>query len=275
LAGGLVRGAKTLETDANPRALRYVSDLLTEGDIKNMGKAGARLVPLVFDKVFGPRPFSFRFISRSILATTLFWLVLLSIKHPNWKHVVQEDPEAALYVVVIPLWYILDWLSLVKAKYLIRTISQRNATTSSILFMLADIACSYLLSLLFSSLLILIAGGIFAPTILLDTASTMFSGIVAEFVNLSSILEYFVKESSDITFENVIVPSTLLTSVWTFLLFVSCLFAQLLIPIDYLRKFTTFWFKDVEKQPLTAIAKVAATLIVAGAFAIKAVRWVY
>jgi hypothetical protein len=141
--------------------------------------------------------------------------------------------------------------------------------------MIADIACSYLLSFLFSILLILIAGGIFAPTVLLDTGSTMVSGIVAEFVNLSPILEYFVKKSSDITFENVIVPSTLLTSVWTFLLFVSCLFAQLLIPIDYLRRFTTFWFKDVEKRPLTAIAKVSATFIVVGAMAIKAVRWIY
>jgi hypothetical protein len=104
LATGLVRGARAMEKGARPEALKYVSDLLTEGDVKNIGKAGARLVPLVFDKVFGPRPFSFRFISRSILATTLFWFVLLLTKHPNWKHVVQEDPEAALYLVVIPLW---------------------------------------------------------------------------------------------------------------------------------------------------------------------------
>jgi hypothetical protein len=41
LAVGLVRGAKSLETGANPRALKYVSDLLTKGDLKNIGKAGA------------------------------------------------------------------------------------------------------------------------------------------------------------------------------------------------------------------------------------------
>jgi len=62
---------------------------------------------------------------------------------------------------------------------------------------------------------------------------------------------------------------------WTLLLFISCLVAQLLVPIDYLRRFTAFWFKDVEHHPLTAIAKVAATLIVVGATAVKAVHWGY
>jgi hypothetical protein len=70
-------------------------------------------------------------------------------------------------------------------------------------------------------------------------------------------------------------PSTLLTSIWTFLLFISCVIAQLLVPIDYLRRFTAFWFKDVEHHPSTAIAKVAATLIIVGAMTIKVVRWVY
>jgi hypothetical protein len=81
---GLVRGAKALETGANPQALKYVSGLLTEGNLRNIGKAGAGLVPFVFDKVFGSRPLSFRFISRSITATTIFWLVLLELKHVNW-----------------------------------------------------------------------------------------------------------------------------------------------------------------------------------------------
>ncbi len=47
---------------------------------------------------------------------------------------------------------------------------------------------------------------------------------------------------------------------------------MLLIPIDHLRQFTAWWF-DVEKHPLTAIAKVAGTLIIIGALLIKAVRW--
>jgi hypothetical protein len=98
---------------------------------------------------------------------------------------------------------------------------------------------------------------------------------LCEFLELRAITDYFTVSSDNVTLTAVIVPSTLLTSVWTFLLFVSCLIAQLLVPIDYLRRFTSFWFKNVEKRPLTAIAKVAATLIFVGAMAIKAVRRVY
>jgi len=72
---------------------------------------------------------------------------------------------------------------------------------------------------------------------------------------------------------NVIVPTNFLTSSWSLLIFISSVIAQLLIPIDYLRRLTVFWFKDVEKRPLTVIARVAATLVVVGAMAIKAVHW--
>jgi hypothetical protein len=68
--------------------------------------------------------------------------------------------------------------------------------------------------------------------------------------------------------------STLPTSIWTLLLFLAGVISTLLIPIDYLRRFTAWWFRDVEKHPLTALSKVAGTLIIVGAVAIKAVRWV-
>jgi hypothetical protein len=68
-------------------------------------------------------------------------------------------------------------------------------------------------------------------------------------------------------------PSTLLTSIWVVLFFVSIIFLKLLTPLEYLRRFTLWWFKDIDAHPLRAIAKVAATLIVVGAFALKAARW--
>src|SRR5215470_11287631 len=87
LAVGLVRGAGALEKDASEAALKYVSGLLTRGGLTSFGKLGATLVPTIFDKIFGSRPLSYKFISRSLLATTLFWLTLLVLKHPNWRHV--------------------------------------------------------------------------------------------------------------------------------------------------------------------------------------------
>jgi hypothetical protein len=57
------------------------------------------------------------------------------------------------------------------------------------------------------------------------------------------------------------------------LFFVSILLLKLLFPLEYIRRFTLWWFRDIDAHPLRAIAKVAAILIVIGAFSIKAVRW--
>jgi hypothetical protein len=67
--------------------------------------------------------------------------------------------------------------------------------------------------------------------------------------------------------------STLLTSAWVTLFLLSVLVVKLLTPLEYLRRFTIWWFKDIDAHPLRAIAKVAGTLIVIGAFALKAARW--
>ena len=90
LAVGLVRGAKAFEEGASDAALKYVSALLTGGGLTNFGKVGATLVPAIFDRVFGTRPLSIKFILRSFLATTLFWIILLAVRHPNWGYVWQK-----------------------------------------------------------------------------------------------------------------------------------------------------------------------------------------
>ena len=104
----------------------------------------------------------------------------------------------------------------------------------------------------------------------------MLRDTVDGFVRFSPVLEAYIKAESDqMGLGNVIVPSTLLTSIWTILILVSGIISQLLLPVDYVRRFATWWFRDVERQPLTVIAKVAATLIILGAMVIKAVRWIY
>jgi hypothetical protein len=76
----------------------------------------------------------------------------------------------------------------------------------------------------------------------------------------------------EINMSVILVTSTLLTSVWVILFLLSSLFVGALAPLEYIRRFTLWWF-DIDRHPLKAIAKVAATLIVVGAFALKAVRW--
>jgi hypothetical protein len=91
-------------------------------------------------------------------------------------------------------------------------------------------------------------------------------------LELNPILSYVLDSGEKMTLVNVVIPSTMLTSLWTFSLMVSGIIAQLLAPIDYLRRFTAWWFRDIDKHPLTAIAKVAGTLIIIGAGAIKAIH---
>src|SRR5215469_11102092 len=134
LAVGLVRGARALEKDASEPALKYVADLLTRGGLSNLGKLGAALVPALFDRIFGSSPLSYKFISRSLLATTLFWVTLLEIKHPNWAHVWDALITQHMYMLFVPAWYIVDWVSLIKARLLIRLIIKQKRTLSVVLF---------------------------------------------------------------------------------------------------------------------------------------------
>ena len=268
----LVQGAKFLEKGASDRALHLLSDLITKGDARNIGKAGASVVPFVFDRVFGLKPFSIRFISRSILATTLFWLLLLLLKNVDLKFAAEQLTVYEL--LILPAWYVMDWTSLLKARLLMRAISQRSGIISSLFFVVVDLLCSYTLPLLLWILLLIPATTIFgeSPT---RSSQEYFWEILETYGSLKPITDYFIADPIIFPLGTIFIPSTMLTSMWTLLLFISCLVAQLLVPIDYLRRFTAFWFKDVEHHPLTAIAKVAATLIVVGATAVKAVHWGY
>jgi hypothetical protein len=273
LAVGLVRGAKALETDANPEALKYVSALLTEGHLTNLGKAGAGLVPYVFDKLFGSRPLSIRFIARSIVATTLFWALLLTLRHASWTQIITVHSISSmafrLYLVMLPPWYILDWLSLSKSRFFLKIISPKYPIMSSFFFLVVDIVFSYTLAFVFN-----VVGAILDFVVYFHSLHEVpVLAILNSYLSINPLFLYF-SGPAPVSVFDVMVPSTMLTSVWTFFLFVSCLIAQVLAPIDYLRRFTVFWFRNVERHPLTAIAKVAATLIVVGAMAIKAVRWI-
>ena len=99
--------------------------------------------------------------------------------------------------------------------------------------------------------------------------------ILAEIVDQvsDSISLYFLTSEPNMRIIDIIIPSTLLTSAWVTLFFISAMILKLLAPLEYLRRFTLWWFKDLDAHPLRAIAKVAATLIVVGAFVLKAVRW--
>jgi hypothetical protein len=96
--------------------------------------------------------------------------------------------------------------------------------------------------------------------------------VIIQTVTLVSITEYVnVYQIQDLSY--VFVPSTLLTSIWVIFFLLSSIITSIFTPLEYLRRFTIWGFKDVDRHPLKAIAKVAAALIVGGAFVLKAARW--
>jgi hypothetical protein len=187
LAIGLVRGARTLEKDASDRALKYVSGLLIGGDATSFGKIGATLVPAIFDRIFGSRPLSYKFISRSLLAPTLFWIILLAVKHPNWRGVWNDLITNDMYRLLIP-WFIVDWISLVKARFLIKVILIRSHTLLfTTLFVSVDLLISYLLPLLSSICVFGVFINFHPGTALYD--------IIHEYLILVPITDYYLFES--------------------------------------------------------------------------------
>lgn len=80
----LVRGAGLLERETSDNNLRYISALLKDPSFfSSSGKLGASIVPFIFDKTFGRKVFSRRFIIRSIMASILFWSILLIVRHDS------------------------------------------------------------------------------------------------------------------------------------------------------------------------------------------------
>jgi hypothetical protein len=200
----------------------------------------------------------------------LFWLLLLALKHPDWGFVWQSllrglNTPAS---IAIPVWLIIDWISLTKARYLLYLMSTKHASLSVIIFFLLDVVASYLILLI---VLVTVSGLSYITN---PRSPDILWNAIKLYLQLTPIIDYITRPSNTVSFFGVLSPSTLLTSAWTLLLVLTFFVAKLLVPLEQLRRFTAFWFRDVEKHPLTSIAKVAATLIIAGATVIKVIRWV-
>jgi hypothetical protein len=270
LAYSLVLMAKLYEADASEAALKDVSHLLINGNLTNLGTLVARLVPKIFDRVFRPNVI-WQFILRSMLVTTIVWIILLMIRNPHpfaWQ--LRTFSSHRIYNTIFILFmYAVDIISLVKARILINLILMHYYTlAATIAFVCIDVAISYLLPLV---LFLILAFTPISP--LYGAVASYKIGLFVEFVlSFRSITDYLYHQSQNIHLITVVNPSTLFTSAWTMLLVVSSIIVMLLIPVDYLRRFTAWWFRDIEKRPVTSLAKVAATLIVIGGILIQAIR---
>ena len=171
LAWGLVKGADALEEDAKEERLKYISDLLEDTSFSSFGELGASVVPFIFEHVFGSRAFSFKFISRSIVATALFWDMLGAVKHINtislfYQQYMSMSANLMLDQTIHKYWAysgiiaafilllsclafsIIDWLSLAKSKVLLKAMSRNKFMLWAAIFVIVDVTATLLLLVL-------------------------------------------------------------------------------------------------------------------------------
>ena len=138
-----------------------------------------------------------------------------------------------------------------------------------VLFLIMDVVLSFLLPIFIIYALI----SVLLIFVLTHNLWSVMSQIISKYFSFEALSDYIFRDGGYITLADVLTPSTLFPSLWTILIMLSSLLTVLLVPIDQIRRFTAWWFRDVEKRPLTVIAKVAGTLIIIGAVVTKAIRW--
>src|SRR5262249_22127275 len=161
--------------------------------------------------------------------------VFLVFKHYSWPKLWSE--LGVVTVFLIPGWLLVDWLSLVKARFLLKTVlSYRRVIISTFSFFLIDFVLSYILVLFSLCLFLAIAeAGVSIVYHGLDIASLL-DGLEYAFRNMRHTLEAWLKlnpliwiyqkTSENFSFREAFVPSTMLTTIWTFGLFISVVVAQ-------------------------------------------------
>ena len=264
---GLVKMARVVEKGLSEAFTKYLSDLLISGNTKAIG-IWVQLAPMLFNRVFGKSPLSAKFILNSVLATTFTWIVLLMLKSPSAASFWFDLSTRPSYHITIPMMYVVDWLSLVKTRYIINRLSQKYAASSVCLFFVIDLIVSYLLPELAIVMLTLILSVItfyVSPSsreYLSQTFLVFYHNFFA-YISLGPLFtDYLEKYGGSIQLYDVFVPSTLFTTVWGAFFLVCIIVMQFVVILDNLRRFAAWAIRDVEKYPLVAIAKVAGALLV-------------
>jgi hypothetical protein len=205
LGYGLVRGAEALEADAKEERLRRIADLLKTGPLTSFGPLGAAVVPFIFGHVFGRHPFSVKFIIRSITASVVVWLIVGATKHFNVSTPFLGTTEIPLFATLLRavIVFMADWLSLIKANYVIKVMSMFRITSVwTIIFVVIDLLFTYLIatvSLIIITIVIVAQYGssfIFAPD-----AAANFVRLIGQhlFSNVfRTILSYITRPSVDV-----------------------------------------------------------------------------
>lgn len=254
LAVAMYLGCSAAERAARPEALAEIARILKDPSWSRSVRPSA-IIERVFVWTFGERHLSWKCVARSLIASLVvigglgislylrsptLW-INMEINHFNgWWGIVM-----LLCLGVAP-----DYVSLAKARLILRMVDRSRSPAMFVVLVSSDIALSVTVSMLALFLTNAILYGYVSISRIIEVTGQ----------SLARLDDLFSAYPLRVQIYELFLLSTFFTSIWTVLIVLSTTTLKLLAPVH---RFTA-WFFDVEKHPVQAIGIVAGALVMLG-----------
>lgn len=257
IVGGIAKAFGWLEDGLSDPKRKALQEWLRKSGDVGLG-AWITVFPNLIDKVFGLRAYSWRFIARScvastiaVLLTTVFFFRLTGTSFPPAEY---WETVSITLVIGMAANFFPDYVSLLISRYIVRAMARNPSAVRTIWLLCFDLVLTAAMAMLsvFASLFILVARD--------EGISKSLGLAVGEFKTLGWLGFVQVRGFDFIApVSAVFFYAAFFTSVWVWLYVLS----GALIRTLHGAKSLWIWFlpfMDIEKKPLASIGKVAGVL---------------
>jgi hypothetical protein len=261
-AAAIYAGAAAINKDASKTAKQDIAKFLRGWRGSFDVSLIAKHISQVFGIIFGDRQISIKCISRSVLASALFFSVVFVILEFEGMGplappmLVSLGREGAMQVIVIlvamSFCFIPDFISVWKSRLVLKLVQRRHTFRYIAIIWSVDVLLSFVIFYLFLGALVYL----FNPADLWSGAKDIPHATLVGFAMLFG-------RSPGSEEADMLVPlmmtSTLLTSVWTLGVLISALLARALMALKYPLRLLT-WLYDVEENAIKIVGLMLAGL---------------
>lgn len=294
------------EKAARPEALHEIGCFLKDSSWSQSIRPSVAIAR-IFGWTFGDRHLSWKCALRSVIATLTLYLTMILVLLGLGSYVpaisiwfAQDYPSwASPYVEIMFLGFLIifgflpDYIALAKTRLLLHRVERFGGGFKHLILMVfidivlsIGISVTFALSLsaifVFSFWLLPGMFALLAPYIWAKVLSTFEAEALyipepagfTEFLNESQwlirscISPWFAHDPTRITFVSICFASTLLTSVWSALTFLSVVVVKVAAPVQHF----TMWFFDLDQHPVKTIGLICGAFVIAAAFMWSVVR---
>ena len=257
--------AVAAEKEARKEAIQDIARVM-KSSTWSLGTSPNALVSSVFKLTFGDAQLSWRCVQRSMLATVLFcfffgvaayvWTGLPPIEGRYLTGLTAFIPVAITFFVSS---FVPDYIALAKSRFLIQTIPSNVGLLVGTLYVVLDMFLSILISSVFC-----VAASMAYLAVTVGHAPSV--GVMVNAI--ASALLVFKNHPVAFPAFDIFLASTLMTSIWLFLILTSYCLLKILLPLKYVRDFVN-WFFPIEQHPIRAIGIVVGSLVWLGSVAVN------